>query len=98
MRCRVVFLRTARAHLREAGRFWRENRANPELLQREVDTAVALLMRHPNIGHPAPSKPGVRRLLLRKTQHYVYYRVDQAEGVVRIVAFWHTARRGNPAL
>ena len=98
MRHRILFLPPARFHVREAAQWWRENRASPELLERELDTALRLLARHPDIGPPVLQRPGVRRLLLRKTQYHLYYRVDRAAGVVRIVALWHTARGSEPEL
>jgi len=98
MRHRIIFLRPARSHLREAAQWWRENRVSPELLERDLDAALGLLAQLPDIGAPVLQRPGVRRLLLRKTQYHLYYRVDRAAGVVRIVAFWHTARGSEPEL
>jgi hypothetical protein len=43
MRHRIIFLRPARSHLREVAQWWRENRAIPELLERELDAALGLL-------------------------------------------------------
>jgi plasmid stabilization system protein ParE len=90
----VVFVPEARAQLLSADQWWRENGADPDLLEREVASAVALLIAHPEAGARflRARQPGVRRLLLRETQHHLYYRVERDRGVIRILALWHTAR------
>lgn len=35
---------------------------------------------------------------LMKTQHTLYYRVDERQGAVEILRFWHTARGRDPQL
>jgi len=39
---------------------------------------------------------GVRRLLLTATQHYVYYRVNEAERRIDVLAVWGTNRGELP--
>ena len=40
----------------------------------------------------------VRRLLLPRIRYHIYYEVNEAIEVVRIVAFWHAARHRGPRL
>jgi plasmid stabilization system protein ParE len=97
---RIVFVREARAHLAEIARWWRENRPGQELFERELTKTLTFLAQQPELGAPyleAP-QPGVRRTLLRKTQFHVYYSVDRARRLVRILAIWHTAREHGPPL
>jgi plasmid stabilization system protein ParE len=93
---RVAWSGQARAQLAAASQWWCENRAGTDLLSRDVDAGVELLAAHPLAGPSVPLLPGVRRLLLRRTQHLIYYRVEHEQ--VWIVAFWHTARGSGPPL
>lgn len=60
----------------------------------ELDRTLAAVALMPMLGAPARSErvAGVRRVLLRKTQHYVYYRVHGER--LEVLALWHTARGG----
>lgn len=40
----------------------------------------------------------VRRVLLTRIQYYLYYRADEAEGAVEVLAIWHARRGGNPPI
>ncbi|HLM74275.1 MAG TPA: type II toxin-antitoxin system RelE/ParE family toxin [Polyangiaceae bacterium] len=95
---RVEVIPEAREQFEQAVRWWINNTARAELLKREIDAAISLLSRHPEAGMEAPRLPGVRRLLLRQTQHLIYYRVIQERREVRILAFWHTSRGSGPPL
>ena len=90
----------AQAELRSITLWWRENRSNPELLDREVTMALTLLVTHPEAGplFRRARRPGVRRLLLRDSQHHLYYDLDHSSKIVRVLAFWHTARKRTPRL
>jgi hypothetical protein len=41
------------------------------------------------------SAAGIRRLLLVSTQHYLYYRVIDAQQLIEVLGIWST-RRGDP--
>lgn len=100
-RYRVEIASPAREQVRAASRWWTENHADrSELFHEELQQAVTLLGLFPLAGHVDPSAihRDVRRTLLRRTQHYVYYVVDDAGQVVTIVAVWHTARGSGPPL
>ncbi|WP_437653488.1 type II toxin-antitoxin system RelE/ParE family toxin [Sorangium sp. So ce1182] len=97
----VVFSADARTQILAVGRWWRENRpSNPGLFLDELRAAVGRLGDVPRGGavYEVPQVPGLRRLLLPRTAHHVYYTLDDTASVVRIVAVWHTARGARPPL
>jgi hypothetical protein len=40
----------------------------------------------------------VRRFLLKRTSHHLYYVIDEERGVVRVAAIWGAARGSGPPL
>lgn len=99
-RLRVKVDLPAAEELRRIARWWRVNRpANPGLLKRELADARALLAERPDAGARVGGIPAdVRRLLLPRTQYYLYYRVDRGARCVIVIAIWHTARGSRPLL
>lgn len=97
----VVFSTEARTQILAIGRWWRVNRpSTPGLFLNELRAAVGRLGDVPRAGavYEAPRVSGLRRLLLPRTAHHVYYTLDDTASVVRIVALWHTARGASPLL
>ncbi|HAK93582.1 MAG TPA: hypothetical protein DCM87_00870 [Planctomycetes bacterium] len=88
----------AEAQLAAALSWWRTaNPAAPSLLLDEFQEAVQLISETPEVG-PAFTRttiPGVRRLLLRRVKHWVYYMYDARHAVAYVLAVW-SARRGTP--
>ena len=87
--------------IREAADWWQDNRPDVSShLRDELESAFRLLVVQPFAGHVVPDSraPGVRRSLLRKTQHHRYYRVTADPGAVVILAFWGTRRGSLPDL
>ncbi|TKD08850.1 type II toxin-antitoxin system RelE/ParE family toxin [Polyangium fumosum] len=65
----------------------------------ELAQAVRLLRAVPELGAEYQAGPaGVRRLLLEKTQFYVYYRYHPTKALVVILSIWSTRRRRSPSL
>lgn len=95
----VVFQRRASLEVETIDAWWRTNRTSAsELFLNELEgvlQAVALL---PKLGAPArsPRIEGVRRVLLARTRHYVYYR--EAIDTIQILAVWHASRGQDPGL
>ncbi|MEQ9318996.1 MAG: type II toxin-antitoxin system RelE/ParE family toxin [Polyangiaceae bacterium] len=80
--------------------WWRENRDKaPGLFDKEVAAAIATLDAAPNAGAFYKRVRGreVRRLLLKKTRHYLYYRLDD-DGDVEVITIWGAQRRFGPRL
>jgi hypothetical protein len=68
--------------------------ASPSLVMDEFDRCVSLLESSPDAGRV----PGVRRLVMRRTKHHVYYLHDEPNAVVYIVAVWGAPKTGVPVL
>jgi plasmid stabilization system protein ParE len=79
--------------------WWKANRrAAPDLFLRELEEAVALIANSPTLGRDANDEdlPGVRRVLMRRTRHHVYYRVTGE--ALDVLAIGHGARGERPTL
>ena len=86
-------------HVLEIDAWWSRNRDKaPHLFMEELHAAFDLIERHPNAGKAVRgvTQPGVRRLPLKRTKHYVYY--VEYEDHVLVVAVWGGARRDGPNL
>ena len=64
----------------------------------ELERMLAAVALMPALGAPARSERaiGVRRVLLRKTRHHVYYRVR--DETIEVLAVWHAARGSEPGM
>lgn len=80
--------------------WWEDNRPDaPHLLEAEVRRMLRLLRATPFLGAEARDvrTPGVRRVFLR-TEHVLYYRVNEKAGFVEVLRVWHTSRGHAPRL
>ena len=96
---RVIFTHAARAQLAAIKAWWAANRHGaPDLFADELARALAELVMLPDLGTAStdPRLPGVRRLLLARTQYLLYYRV--ADESLVVLAVWHTKRGNRPPL
>jgi plasmid stabilization system protein ParE len=100
VKLRIVLTPNAQAELAERNRWWRKNRpANPGLLKQEIKEALTRVAERPESGPSAEEAgAGVRKVLLPRTQHYAYYRINRAERTLRVLSIWHTARAQPPRL
>ena len=96
MRLRRSFTRRAQAQISGAARSWHESNGNPHLFRREVTEALALITRFPGAGQLAGD--GLHRVLLRRPQYMIYYKVNREDRMVTIVAVWHPSRGSGPPL
>jgi plasmid stabilization system protein ParE len=97
----VVVVGEAEQHLRDIVEWWLENRrAAPMLVLGEFERCVSLLESSPDIGAPfhRTQVPGVRRVVMRESKHFVYYLHDAHNGVVYIIAVWGVPKGGDPVL
>jgi plasmid stabilization system protein ParE len=91
----------AQAQVDEVATWWKINRqAAPMLVVDEFEAAAERLRIAPLSGaiYHQTAFRSVRRLLLPRIRYHIYYEVYEASGLVRIVAFWHVARRRGPRL
>jgi plasmid stabilization system protein ParE len=92
MALKLLYHEDALSDLEEIFEWSRER--HPETTERFADDLfdrLELLSVLPYIGTPIKGHPQLRRLL--HSPLYVYYRVDEDQGVIEILHFWHQARR-----
>ena len=93
MTVRVIIVPEAEARIDEIDAWWRTNRrAAKTLFRDEVTRAVELLQAQPKIGSVYRRRRAVRRLLLSRTEYFVYYQISQ--DTIFVVSVW-SARRGR---
>jgi plasmid stabilization system protein ParE len=87
----------AAGQIRAVDAWWRENRGGPLGFVDEVAHAIDLLLTSPELGALYEPKAafGVRRILLPKSQHYLYYVFHRSRGTLRILSVW-SCHRGRP--
>jgi plasmid stabilization system protein ParE len=97
---RVVVTDTAERHIETIEEWWATNRPDaPLLFVEEVEAAFARIASTPRSGAPyrrTTVGAEVRRVLLRRTRHHVYYTCEGGRAVIRAV--WHAARGRGPRL
>jgi plasmid stabilization system protein ParE len=95
------FAGPARQQAQRIDRWWRTNRsASKDLFARELADARKLIAATPDVGSPFSERQGlvVRRVLLPRTSHHVYYEIDRESDMVTIIAVWGTPRGQGPEL
>jgi plasmid stabilization system protein ParE len=98
-RYEIGFALKASAQVDRLARWWRKNRPrNPSLLEAEMAAVLSMLAELPEAGQAWALARGIRRVLMPRTQHYVYYRIVPKAMIVRVVAVRHAAREKGPPL
>jgi plasmid stabilization system protein ParE len=98
---RLRVSRRAGRQIRAAATWWLGNRDKaPFAFAEDLEDALGLIADMPRVGQPIPhpALPGVRRLLLARTQHHLYYAIDETSRTVEILALWHSGRGAEPEL
>jgi plasmid stabilization system protein ParE len=98
---RVVLVAEAEEQFRRAVEWWQANRGDaPSLLIDEFEQVVCLLEEMPGIGpkFARANSPGIRRILMRGSNHWVYYATDPKRLVLYVLAVWSAFRGCDPAL
>jgi hypothetical protein len=81
--------------------WWREHRpATANLFAQELAEAKALIVNVPNIGAEYATLEGqtVRRVLMKKTGHHLYYGVESSLDCIIVYSIWGARKRGGPRL
>ncbi len=70
------------------------------MLRDELEDAYALITALPFAGEAVSHSriTGLRRVLLGRTQYHLYYVVSDDEGVIEVLALWHTSRGKRSSL
>jgi plasmid stabilization system protein ParE len=101
---RIVLVDEARAQIRDILRWWAKERPLArDLFLFEFGAAMRRLVTLPASGAVDPrwGERGVRRVLLRRSNYFVFYRLRPDKGflvVLVVLAVWHAARAGRPRL
>lgn len=97
---KVRFTPRALADLMRLKTWWHRHRPGaPDLLEAELDAALACIAASPNLGSEYTTRTGsvsVRRVLMPKTRNHVYYLTEGDEVVV--VTVWGAPKRRGPRL
>ena len=99
MALRYVIKARARHEIERAAEWWAENRpAAPGAVRLDVESVLFILVHHPGLGQKVETGRSVevRRYLMSKTQHWLYFR---ARGkVLEVLSVWATSREAAPRL
>lgn len=91
---KVELSEEAHAQVQEIDAWWCENRrAAPDLFADELDQALLMLEQKPMLG---THYEAVRRVLLRRSHHHLYF-VEQAQRLY-VLAVWSVYRGRGPKL
>lgn len=97
-------LRVGKRAQRQADRieeWWVENRsAVPGLFTDELEELFEHIRSTTAAGvrWPTSKRPDLRRILMPRTLNHIYFRVDEAKGVVHVLAVWGAPRERGPRL
>jgi plasmid stabilization system protein ParE len=97
----IVVVAEADEQLRTIIDWWRNHRPKaPGLVLEEFTRCVRLLEAAPDVGAPfhRSAIPGVRRLVMRKTRHLIYYLHDSERSMVYVLAVWGAPKQRHPRL
>ena len=97
----IVVSELADQQIRDADRWWRENRLKaPDAIREELERIGALIAFRPHLGARAVNVRlrGVRRIHIERIHYGVYYRVVGSPEQLEIVAFWGSRRGSGPPI
>ena len=93
LRYQVIVSPEAQRQLDDISDWWAENRRQaPGAVEADMDAAIDLLGRQPEIAGRDRRRSDRRRLHLRRIRYHVYYTVDHARRTVEISAVRHESR------
>jgi hypothetical protein len=97
---KVKLTKRAEKRVEIVDRFWRTNRLEaPDLLKEELAAAEARLLEDPNAGIVCLVRgKKYLRLLLPKTEQWLYYRVYPQRGLIVVQTIWGARRGRDPKL
>jgi plasmid stabilization system protein ParE len=101
MTVKIVFSDEAKTALARIHDWFRENYgATPQIFVDELARAVDQLRVLPAVGprYGETADLHIHRLLLRKTQHHIYYEYVPGDSVLTIITIWRCRRGEAPDL
>ena len=91
----------ARRQAEEIEEWWAENRpAAPALFAQEFRDTLEFIRGNPGVVTlwPTARRPDLRRVLMPRTRHHLYFRADMTMQVVQVLAVWGAPRGRGPRL
>ena len=101
MSWRFKVARRADRQIRTAAKWWVDHRtAAPLMFAEDLQAAFDLIEEFPYAGEAVshPKIPTLRRILLSGVKYHLYYSVLLDDGVIEVLALWHTSRGSKPHL
>lgn len=101
MSAQLAVAHQAAEQIDAAHAWWAANRpAAPELFEAELLAAIERILQHPDSGQPYdhPTVPGVRRALLRRSAHHLYYLYRPEADTVLLLALWGGEKKAKPPI
>ena len=97
---KIKVTRRAEKRIEIVDRYWRQNRLEaPDLLKQELVAAEARLSEDPNAGKACViNGKKYRRLLLPRTEQWLYYKVRQKQDLIVVQTLWGARRGREPKL
>jgi plasmid stabilization system protein ParE len=97
---KVKVTRRAERRIEIVDRFWRKNRLEaPDLLKEELAAAEVRLSEDPYAGKACViGERQLRRLLLPRTEQWMYYVVRAKQGLVVVQTIWGARRGRDPKI
>ena len=92
----VIKARAVR-ELEGVAQWWAENRTEaPGAVRLDLEGVLFVITRHPGLGQKVETgRPiQVRRYLMSRTQHWLYFRVKS--NVLEVLSVWSTGRGSDP--
>ena len=91
----------AASQIRRAADWWFANRPKaPHAFEEDLEKAFGLVTSLPLAGQKVhhPRIDGLRRVLMGRVRYYLYYRAEPGKELVKVLALWHSSRKGHPRL
>ena len=87
----------AERQIEDIDRWWRANRRDaPSLFAEELGGVLDQLATHPHAGLAHAPRPDVRKILMPRTRHHVYFVIRGAR--VLVICVWSAVRGELPPL
>ena len=79
--------------------WWSAHGDDPKLYARELLIAIGHLetVAEPGTPWPTARRPRIRRLLLPKSKCHLYFEIDEARQVIKLLTIWDGRRGRSPS-
>lgn len=97
MALEYVIKTRARREIERLAEWWSVHRvAAPGAVRLDVEAVLFVVTQHPSLGHKVDTGRAVqvRRYLMTRTQHWLYFRVKN--NVIEVLSVWSTRRGREP--